>query len=129
MGVLARCCRVRPRLAITIAVDARAEGDGEWFLENQKAVSQLGRKRAAERPVKDIRDEYNYPKKKGIKDGCSRLLEASTMKSRRGFVIQRLMNAMRQAHADFFFFKQKTAYEVVQSRLNWSGLNSSRPTY
>src|SRR5690348_17524749 len=30
----------------------------------------------------------------------SRLLEASTMKSRRGFAIQRLMNAMRQAHAD-----------------------------
>src|SRR5437867_5327157 len=35
--------------------------------------------------LKDIRDEYNYPKKKGIKDECSRLLEASTMKSRRGF--------------------------------------------
>src|SRR5437667_10507103 len=54
------------------------------------------RKLAAERPLKDIRDEYNYPKKKGIKDECSRLLEASTMKSRRGFAIQRLMNAMRQ---------------------------------
>src|SRR5207244_12575303 len=52
---------------------------------------------------KDIRDEYNYPKKKGIKDECSRLLEASTMKSRRGFAIQRLMNAMRQAHADGWF--------------------------
>src|SRR5437762_11368941 len=25
------------------------------------------------------RDEYNYPKKKGIKDECSRLLEASTI--------------------------------------------------
>src|SRR5438876_9605147 len=45
----------------------------------------------------------NYPKKKGIKDECSRLLEASTMKSRRGFAIQRLMNAMRQAHADGWF--------------------------
>src|SRR5437762_1598827 len=42
-------------------------------------------------------------KKKGIKDECSRLLEASTMKSRRGFAIQRLMNAMRQAHADGWF--------------------------
>src|SRR5262249_5199539 len=39
----------------------------------------------------------------GIKDECSRLLEASTMKSRRGFAIQRLMNAMRQAHADGWF--------------------------
>src|SRR5438874_9593924 len=33
----------------------------------------------------------------------SDLLEASTMKSRRGFAIQRLMNAMRQAHADGWF--------------------------
>src|SRR5260370_2639788 len=31
------------------------------------------------------------------------LLEASTMKSRRGLAIQRLMNAMRQAHADGWF--------------------------
>src|SRR2546423_14472155 len=29
--------------------------------------------------------------------------EASTMKPRRGFAIQRLMNAMRQAHADGWF--------------------------
>src|SRR5699024_11989204 len=64
---------------------------------------QFCRKLAAERPLKDIRDEYNYPKKKGIKDECSRLLEASTMKSRRGFAIQRLMIAMRQAHADGWF--------------------------
>src|SRR5437667_9686778 len=74
--------------------------DEKWFLENEKTVTQFCRKLAAERPLKDIRDEYNYPKKKGIKDECSRLLEASTMKSRRGFAIQRLMNAMRQAHAD-----------------------------
>src|SRR2546428_316436 len=40
--------------------------------------TQFCRKLAAERPLKDIRDEYNYPKKKGIKDECSRLLEAST---------------------------------------------------
>src|SRR5436309_10739738 len=59
-------------------------------LENEKTVTQFCRKLAAERPLKDIRDEYNYPKKKGIKDECSRLLEASTMKSRRGFAIQRL---------------------------------------
>src|SRR5437588_165970 len=65
--------------------------------EEKWQVTQFCRKLAAERPLKDIRDEYNYPKKKGIKDECSRLLEASTMKSRRGFAIQRLMNAMRQA--------------------------------
>src|SRR5437867_405311 len=79
------------------------EGDEKWFLENEKTVTQFCRKLAAERPLKDIRDEYNYPKKKGIKDECSRLLEASTMKSRRGFAIQRLMNTMRQAHADGWF--------------------------
>src|SRR3989475_635661 len=84
-------------------IDHRPEGDEKWFLENEKTVTQFCRKLAAERPLKDIRDEYNYPKKKGIKDECSRLLEASTMKSRRGFAIQRLMNAMRQAHADGWF--------------------------
>src|SRR5436309_5465924 len=51
-------------------------------LFRSKTVTQFCRKLAAERPLKDIRDEYNYPKKKGIKDECSRLLEASTMKSR-----------------------------------------------
>src|SRR5438067_1752630 len=72
----------------------------KWFLENEKTVTQFCRKLAADRPLKDIRDEYNYPKKKGIKDECARLLEAYKMKSRRGFAMQRLMNAMRQAHAD-----------------------------
>src|SRR5438876_2424589 len=52
------------------------------LFRNEKTVTQFCRKLAAERPLKDIRDEYNYPKKKGIKDECSRLLEASTMKSR-----------------------------------------------
>src|SRR5690625_7904577 len=58
---------------------------------------------APARILKETRDEYKYPKKKVIKDECSRLLEASTMKSRRGFPIQRLMNAMRQPHADGWF--------------------------
>src|SRR4051812_19156415 len=78
----------------------------DWFRYESHFVhgrDSLVDKLAAERPLKDIRDEYNYPKKKGIKDECSRLLEASTMKSRRGFAIQRLMNAMRQAHADGWF--------------------------
>src|SRR5439155_1582163 len=98
---LKRLVSILPMTKSTI--DHRPEGDEKWFLENEKTVTQFCRKLAAERPLKDIRDEYNYPKKKGIKDECSRLLEASTMKSRRGFAIQRLMNAMRQAHADGWF--------------------------
>src|SRR5207253_4017865 len=78
-----------------------------FFFFKQKTAYEIGLGIPAEplfrSPLKDIRDEYNYPKKKGIKDECSRLLEASTMKSRRGFAIQRLMNAMRQAHADGWF--------------------------
>src|SRR5207247_8964078 len=53
-----------------------------------------------------LRDILSFPTRRSsdlIKDECSRLLEASTMKSRRGFAIQRLMNAMRQAHADGWF--------------------------
>src|SRR5437762_2010905 len=103
MDELAQCYNVLLQLDINNTIDHRPEGDEKWFLENEKTVTQFCRKLAAERPLKDIRDEYNYPKKKGIKDECSRLLEASTMKSRRGFAIQRLMNAMRQAHADGWF--------------------------
>src|SRR5699024_446108 len=103
MDELAQCYNVLPQLDINNTIDHRPEGDEKWFLENEKTVTQFCRKLAAERPLKDIRDEYNYPKKKGIKDESSRLLEASTMKSRRGFAIQRVMNAMRQAHADGWF--------------------------
>src|SRR5699024_1230270 len=94
---------VLPQLDINNPIDHRPEGDEEWILENEKTVTQFCPKLAAERPLKDIRDEYNYSKKKGIKDECLRLLETSTMKSRSGFAIQRLINAMRQAHADGWF--------------------------
>src|SRR5207249_4560087 len=87
---LAQCYNVLSQLDINNTIDHRPEGDEKWFLENEKTVTQSCRKLAAERPLRDIRDEYNYPNKKGIKDECSRLLEASTMKSRRGFAIQRL---------------------------------------
>src|SRR5437667_227102 len=79
MDELAQCYNVLPQLDINNTIDHRPEGDEKWFLENEKTVTQFCRKLAAERPLKDIRDEYNYPKKKGIKDECSRLLEASTM--------------------------------------------------
>src|SRR6266404_361050 len=88
MDELAQCYNVLPQLDINNTIDHRPEGDEKWFLENEKTVTQFCRKLAAERP---------------LKDECSRLLEASTMKSRRGFAIQRLMNAMRQAHADGWF--------------------------
>src|SRR5207247_8938926 len=45
-----------------------------------------------------LRSLHSFPTRRS-----SDLLEASTMKSRRGFAIQRLMNAMRQAHADGWF--------------------------
>src|SRR5262249_61294077 len=103
MDELTQCYNVRPQLDINNHTDHRNEGDEKWFLENEKTFTQFCRKLAAERPLKDIRDEYNYPKKKGIKDECSRLLEASAMKSRIGFSIPRLMNEMRQDHADGWF--------------------------
>ena len=53
-----------------------------WFFVNVMKVSEFCGKLAAERPLFDIRDEYNYPKKKVIKVECSILLEESTMLSR-----------------------------------------------
>src|SRR5258708_5928182 len=100
---LAQYYNVLPQFDINNTIDHRPERDEKWFLENEQTVTQFCRKLAAERPLKDIRDEYNYPKKKGIKDECSRLLEAYTMKSRRGFAILFFMNAMPHAHAHFSF--------------------------
>src|SRR5437764_1495092 len=88
----------------------KKEGDEKWFLENEKTVTQFCRKLAAERPLKDIRDEYNYPKKKGIKDECSRLLEASTMKSRRVFAIQRFFFLMLQPPPKSTLFPYTTLF-------------------
>src|SRR5690554_5627967 len=65
MDELAQCYNVLPQLDINNTIDHRPEGDEKWFLENEKTVTQFCRKLAAERPLKDIRDEYNYPKKIG----------------------------------------------------------------
>src|SRR5260370_7735449 len=106
MDELAQCYNALPQLDINNTIDHRPQGAAKWFLENEQTVTQFCRKLAAERPLKHIRDEYNYPKKKGIKDECSRLLEASTMKSRRGFPIQRFMTPILQplAHVSFIVF-------------------------
>src|SRR5258707_1305844 len=82
MDELAKWFNVLPQLDINNTIARRPEGDEKWFLENEKTVTQFCRKVAAERPFKDTRDEYNFPKKKGIKDECSRFLGATTMKSR-----------------------------------------------
>src|SRR5699024_3223922 len=55
---LAQCYNVLPQLDINKTIDQRPEGDEKWFLENEKTVTQFCRKLAAERPLKDIRDEY-----------------------------------------------------------------------
>src|SRR3989454_5860394 len=60
MDELAQCYNVLPQLDINNTTDHRPEGDEKWFLENEKTVTQFCRKLAAERPLKDIRDEYNY---------------------------------------------------------------------
>src|SRR5438876_6756534 len=58
-------------------------------------------------------NQYNYPKKKGIKDECSRLLEASTMKSRRGFAIQRFHSGGLQQSRSEERFSRNAETELV----------------
>src|SRR5690606_36780584 len=59
MDELAQCYNVLPQLVIDNTRDHRPGGVEKWFLENEKAVTQFCRKLAAERPLKDLRDEYN----------------------------------------------------------------------
>src|SRR2546430_14952012 len=84
MDELAQCYNVPPQLDINTPIAHRPEGDEKWFLENEETVTQFCRKLAAERPLKDIRDEDNSPKKKGIRDECSSLLQPSITKWRGG---------------------------------------------
>src|SRR5690348_15857456 len=60
---LAHRDNVLPQLDIKNTIDRRPEGDEKCFLENENAVTQCCRKLVAERSLKDIRDEYNDPKK------------------------------------------------------------------
>src|SRR5699024_11686206 len=80
MYKLKQCNNVLPQHDINNTIDHRPEGDEKWFLEYEKTVTQFCRKLAAERPLKDIRDDYNYVKKIGIKDESSSLLEVFIMK-------------------------------------------------
>src|SRR5258708_6614700 len=66
MVELAQCYNVSPNIDINSTIDKRPEGDKKCFLDNEKTGRQFCSKLAAERLVKDIRDEYNNPKKKGI---------------------------------------------------------------
>src|SRR2546430_991934 len=82
MDELAQCYNVLPQLDINNTIDHRPDGDEKWFLENEKTVTQFGRKLAAERPLKDIRDEYNFFFLKGIDDHRYILLSPSRLSSR-----------------------------------------------
>src|SRR5688500_19603543 len=66
MDELAQCYNVLPQLDINNSIDHRPEGDEKWLLENEKTVTQICGKLGAERPLKDIRGEYNYHVTKGI---------------------------------------------------------------
>src|SRR2546423_1854024 len=68
---LAQCCHALPQPAVDTASAHRPEGDEKWFLEDEKPATQGGRKRAAERPLKDTRDECNSATEKGIRHKSS----------------------------------------------------------
>src|SRR5262249_57974685 len=71
MDELAQCYNVLPQLVINNTINHRPKGAEKWFLENGKTVTRFSRKLAPNRPLKDIRNEKNNPKKKGIKHECS----------------------------------------------------------
>src|SRR5258708_20438965 len=77
MDELAQCYNVLPQLDINNTIDHRPERDEKWFLQNVETVTQFCRSLPAEHPLNDIRDEYNYPKNKGIKTYRSTFLQPS----------------------------------------------------
>lgn len=100
---LQECYDVLGQLDINNTIDHTPKGNAHWSMLYDKPVNTHWSQLVSKRPLKDIRADYNYAKAKGIKDECSKILEESTMKSRRGFTVQRLMNAMRTAHTEGWY--------------------------
>ncbi|AUG88354.1 gpA [Escherichia phage EMCL318] len=100
---LDECYNVLGQLDINNTIDHKPIGNAKWDLMYEKPVYKHWYELVSKRPLKSIREDYNYAKAKGTKDECSKILEESTMKSRRGFTVQRLMNAMRTAHTDGWY--------------------------
>ncbi|ACY07186.1 A [Escherichia phage G4] len=100
---LQECYDVLGQLDINNTIDHKPLGNDHWNLLYEKPVYKHWYQLVSNRPLKDIRADYNYAKAKGVKDECSKILEESTMKSRRGFIVQRLMNAMRTAHSQGWY--------------------------
>src|SRR5699024_11104410 len=63
MDDMTQCYNVLHQRHITHTIHHRPEGDEKCFIENDKTVTHFCRTLADERPLKDIRDEYNYHKK------------------------------------------------------------------
>ena len=100
---LQECYDVLGQLDINNTIDHIPTGNAHWSMLYDKPVSIHWSQLVSKRPLKDIRADYNYAKAQGIKDECSKILEESTMKSRRGFTVQRLMNAMSTAHSEGWY--------------------------
>src|SRR6185437_1180265 len=145
MDELAQCYNVLPQLDINNTIDHRPEGDEKWFLENEKTVTQFCRKLAAERPLKDIRDEYNYPKKKGIKDECFIVFDTLTLADDRLEAFYDNPNALRDyfrdigrmvlaaegrkandSHADCYQYFCVPEYGTANGRLHFHAVNFMR---
>src|SRR5207244_1038272 len=82
--------------------------NGDMYVDGHKAASDVRDEfvSVTEKLMDELAQCYNVLPQLDINNTIDHrpvLLEASTMKSRRGFAIQRLMNAMRQAHADGWF--------------------------
>ena len=89
-------------------IDHSHVGDEEGLWENEKVFKMHSRKLAAEHPLQDLRGESNYHGKKGIKAESPMLLDASTINSRRGFSLTRVIHSMTNAHADIWIIDFNT---------------------
>src|SRR5256884_9701476 len=91
MDELAQCYNVLPQLDINNTIDHRPEGDEKWFLANEKTVTLFCGRLAAEGLLTPFRAEYIYPKNKGLREMCSRLVYGSGLTSARLILVYRFM--------------------------------------
>ena len=98
MDELEKCYHVHPQPDMNNIIDHRPNGDKTWILENDKTVTPFCLKLDADSHLKDIRDKFSYPKKKGIKDRSSKLTKDSNKKTLQDVAKHRMQNQTQQAN-------------------------------
>lgn len=89
---------IRSQLDILRTVDHRPLGDAIWQTLNAKTPLQVWDNYLRDNSEKSVRLRYSFDKSPAFRDEATRILQQLSLKSRRSYQIQRLLNGVSTAH-------------------------------